>query len=188
MVESAGVGDGESVMTLPSSSGKNQFFLMRFARPRRHVQHPIDDLVALPVVRQLVEHVDGPFDGRGWHAHTLFRLARGEQGGVAHRTCTSPTLRYRSTATRHRSTPPYECLYDAPCQRDADVCSDRYFDARLNTAPCGIAAAFPPCGHVTPAIRIPGSALPAARNRSSSVSLPVASSKRAISTRFAIAA
>ena len=63
----------------------------------------------------------------------------------------------------------------------------RHCGGRLNTAPCGTAGPLPPCGHAMPSMRCPGSVLPAARNRSSSTSLPVVSSKRAINTRVFIA-
>src|SRR6266852_6062756 len=54
---------------------------------------------------------------------------------------------------------------------------------KLNTAPCGVPAYVPPCGHDLLSIRTPGSVAPASRKHVSIVSCPVASSKFAIITR-----
>lgn len=57
--------------------------LMRFARAGRHEQLPVDDLVALSVIGQGVEHGNGPVtDGRG-HTHTLDPSAQRRQVFIA---------------------------------------------------------------------------------------------------------
>jgi predicted metal-binding membrane protein len=50
---------------------------------------------------------------------------------------------------------------------------DAYSGIKLNTAPCGMPGALPPCGHDLLSIRIPGCVAPASRKRSSIVNRPV---------------
>ena len=82
--------------------------LMHFSRAGSHEQHPVDDLIALPVVGQRIERVDSPFLSDGGHTHRLFHSAQGRQAGIAQNTGDTFRARHQKCASgatlrqRHR--------------------------------------------------------------------------------------
>ncbi|MBC7670796.1 MAG: ATP-binding cassette domain-containing protein, partial [Polaromonas sp.] len=68
----------------------------------RHEQLPVDDLVALPVVGQGVEHVDSPVIDRRGHGHTIDLSASRRQGGIAQDTGRPWDDRHHLSAVRDK--------------------------------------------------------------------------------------